>query len=83
VNVEVQATIGVLGSITVDVLTAALTFVSVSVLIKFPEAPPEPLSLFSFVFRLGCVRQACGLSNTSQKSCRVVIIYARIVRIQF
>jgi hypothetical protein len=45
-----------LGSITVDGLTAALTFVSVSVLIKFPKAPPEPLwefSSFSFLFRLG------------------------------
>jgi len=36
-------------SITVDVLTAALTFVSVSVLIKFPKAPPEPLWEFVFV----------------------------------
>jgi len=65
-----------LGSITVDVLTAA---VSVSVLIKFPKAPLWEFSSFSFLFRLGWVRQA-WLSNTSQKNRRVAIIYARIVR---
>jgi hypothetical protein len=59
----------------VEVLAAASTFVSVSILIKFPKAPPKPLwdfSSFSFLFRLGGLWHACGLSNMPKSSCYVV-----------
>jgi hypothetical protein len=54
-------------SIMVDVLATASTFVSVSILIKFPKA----VSSFSFLFHLGGLWHACGLSNVPKWSCYV------------
>ena len=73
--IEADIKLSTIGSITVDILTTALTFVFISILIKFPKALPELLwefLLFLFLFCFSYLWHACGLSNTPKISCYVV-----------